>query len=176
MWAVAAVTATLGLWLCWRNGIDSPARLAATISWEILAFLFCIFIIVIGLRNVGLVGRITELYSAAPNTAAQVVVIGISSALGSAVLNNHPMAILNALAIRKLPEGTQPLVLAALIGGDLGPRLLPMGSLAGLLWLDLLRREGTKIGIGQFIRVGLPVTIPTLALSLLVLVLGIGDF
>jgi Na+/H+ antiporter NhaD/arsenite permease-like protein len=51
------------------------------------------------------------------------VVIGISSALGSALLNNHPMAILNALAIRNLPDGTQHLVLAALIGGDLGPRL-----------------------------------------------------
>ena len=66
--------------------------------------------------------------------------------------------------------------LAALIGGDLGPRLLPMGSLAGLLWLDLLRREGTKISIAQFILVGLPVTIPTLALSLFILVLGIGGF
>jgi len=176
VWAVAAATATVGLWLCWRNGIASPARLAATISWEILIFLFCIFMIVIGLRNVGLVSRITELYSAATNSAAQVVVIGISSALGSALLNNHPMAILNALAIRNLSDGTQPLVLAALIGGDLGPRLLPMGSLAGLLWLDLLRREGTKISVAHFIIVGLPVTIPTLALSLFILVLGIGTF
>jgi len=128
------------------------------------------------LRNVGLVDRITELYSAATNSAAQVVVIGISSALGSALLNNHPMAILNALAIRNLPDGTQDLVLAALIGGDLGPRLLPLGSLAGLLWLDQLRREGTKISVAHFILVGLPVTIPTLALSLFILVLGMGDF
>ena len=176
MWAVAAATATLSLWLCWRNRIASPARLAATISWEILIFLFCIFIIVIGLRNVGLVDRITELYSAATDSAAQVVVIGISSAFGSALLNNHPMAILNALAIRNLPDGTQHLVLAALIGGDLGPRLLPMGSLAGLLWLDQLRREGTKVSVARFILVGLPVTIPTLALSLLILVLETGDF
>jgi arsenical pump membrane protein len=102
-------------------------------------------------------------------------VIGISSALGSALLNNHPMAILNALAIRNLPDGTQHLVLAALIAGDLGPRLLPMGSLAGLLWLDL-HREGIKISVAHFILVGLPVTIPTLALSLFILVLGMGDF
>ena len=102
------------------------------------------------------------------------MVIGISSALGSALLNNHPMAILNALAI--CPMARNLFVLAALIGGDLGPRLLPMGSLAGLLWLDLLRQGGTKISVAHFILVGLPVTIPTLALSLFILVLGLGDF
>jgi arsenical pump membrane protein len=88
-------------------------------------------------------------------------------------MNNHPMAILNALAIHNVPEGTQQLMLAALIGGDLGPRLLPMGSLAGLLWLDSLRRQGVYISASRFVLVGLPVTIPTLGLSLLILVLGI---
>jgi arsenical pump membrane protein len=141
VWAVAAASATVGIWLCWQHRLAGPRRLAAATSWEILIFLFCIFIIVLGLRNVGLVGRIADLYSCVSSSAVQVILIGISSALGSAILNNHPMAILNALAIRNLPDGTQQLVLAALIGGDLGPRLLPMGSLAGLLWLDSLRRS-----------------------------------
>jgi hypothetical protein len=70
-----------------------------------MIFLFCVFVIVLGLRNVGLVDRITELYSSAISPAAKVAVIGISSAIGSAVMNNHPMAILNALAINGLPEG-----------------------------------------------------------------------
>jgi arsenical pump membrane protein len=134
-----------------------------------MLFLFCVFVIVLGLRNVGLVDRITELYSSAISPAAKVAVIGISPAIGSAVMNNHPMAILNALAINGLPEGKQPLILAALIGGDLGPRLLPMGSLAGLLWLDSLRRQGVYISASRFILVGLPVTIPSLGLSLLML-------
>jgi arsenical pump membrane protein len=68
-----------------------------------------------------------------------------------------------------LPEGKEPLILAALIGGDLGPRLLPIGSLAGLLWLDSLRRQGVYISASRFILVGLPVTIPSLGLSLLML-------
>jgi arsenical pump membrane protein len=61
-------------------------------------------------------------------------------------------------------------MLAALIGGDLGPRLLPMGSLAGLLLLDLLRRQGVHITASQFIVVGLVLTLPTLILSLLLLI------
>ena len=51
-------------------------------------------------------------------------------------MNNHPMALIHSLTLAGQPD---VLVYAALVGGDLGPRLLPIGSLAGLLWLDLLR-------------------------------------
>ena len=171
VWAVAAASAGLGIWLCWRHRIASPGRIAATVSWEIQIFLFCVFVIVLGLRNVGLVGRIADFYSCATDLATQIVVIGVSSAVGSAVLNNHPMAILNALAIRNL-ESTHQHVLAALVGGDLGPRLLPMGSLAGLLWLDSLRKHGVRVSLSRFMLVGLAVTVPTLGLSLIILLLS----
>jgi arsenical pump membrane protein len=172
VWAVAVGSAAFGVWLCRYYGIASAGRLAAPVPWEILIFLYCIFIIVLGLRNVGLVDRITEFYSLVDDSKAQVLVIGIASALGSALLNNHPMAILNSFAILNLPHGTHEQLMAALIGGDLGPRLLPIGSLAGLLWLNSLQTFGVYIRPSQFILVGLPVTIPTLGVSLIVLLLG----
>jgi arsenical pump membrane protein len=107
VWAVAAASATLGIGLCWYHNIASPRGLAASLSWEIIIFLFCVFVIVLGLRNVGLVDRVTELYSSATSPASKIMVIGTSSAIGSAILNNHPMAILNALAIYNLPQGTR---------------------------------------------------------------------
>jgi arsenical pump membrane protein len=82
------------------------------------------------------------------------------------------MAILNALAIHNLTGDTQQQMLAALIGGDLGPRLLPMGSLAGLLWLDSLQRQGIRISVSRFVLVGMAVTVPTLGLSPTILLLG----
>jgi arsenical pump membrane protein len=170
VWCVAASAAAAGTALCWYHRIASPDELRTTISWDILVFLFCVFVIVIGLRNVGLVDQITDLYASALGPTAKIWLIGISSAVGSAVLNNHPMAIINALAISRLPEPTDQLMLAALIGGDLGPRLLPMGSLAGLLWLDLLRKQGIHITVLQFIVVGLLVTLPALIFSLLLLI------
>lgn len=172
VWAVAVGSATVGLWLGWQHRIASLGDVAASLSWEILTFLYGVFVIVLGLQHVGLVGRITELYASLIDSAAQVVVIGIASALGSAVMNNHPMAILNALAIRNLTGDTQQQMLAALIGGDLGPRLLPMGSLAGLLWLDSLQRQGIHITVSRFLLVGMAVTLPTLGLSLAILLLG----
>jgi arsenical pump membrane protein len=52
-----------------------------------------------------------------------------------------------------------------------GPNLTPIGSLATLLWLVLLRSRGISIGAGTYIRYGAAVTIPALvagALGLLV--------
>lgn len=172
VWALAAASAALGAWLCRRHGIASLTELATTLSWEILIFLFCVFVMVQGLSNIGLVILITDFYSSVKDTSLQILWIAVSSAVGSAILNNHPMAILNTLAIRDLSQPTLQHVLAALIGGDLGPRLLPMGSLAGLLWLDSLRKQGVHIGLGLFIRVGVAVTIPTFAVSLIILLLS----
>lgn len=170
VWVVAAATAALGIALCHHHRAASPRALVAAVSWETLVFLFCVFVIAIGLRNVGLVDRVADLYAAPAGAAAKAILIGVSSAVGSAVLNNHPMSIINALAIATLPEPRQDLILAALIGGDLGPRLLPMGSLAALLWLASLRRQGVHIGTATFVRVGVVVTLPALAVSLLLLI------
>ncbi len=96
--------------------------------------------------------------------------IGIMSALGSAVLNNHPMANLNMLAL--VPSGATAdprSVLGALVGGDLGPRLFPMGSLAGLLWLEMLRRSGVVVSVRKFVFVGAVSTVPALIACLLLL-------
>jgi arsenical pump membrane protein len=171
VWVVAAGIAAFGAGLCWAHGIVSPLRLAATVSWPILVFLYCVFVIVLGLRNIGLVNHLNALYALQSNVAGRIALISVVSAIGSAALNNHPMALLNALAIQNLADETHQQVVAALVGGDLGPRLLPMGSLAGLLWFDSLRRLGVRVTLGQFVRVGAAVTIPTLAISCVMLLL-----
>ncbi len=89
--------------------------------------------------------------------------VGVVGAIGSALINNHPMALLHSIALAHSPDR---LVYAALVGGDLGPRLLPIGSLAGLLWLHTLRRNAVTIPLAMFVRVGLIVTIPSLIASL----------
>jgi len=43
---------------------------------------------------------------------------------------------------------------AVLIGVDLGPNLSVTGSLATILWLIALRREGLHVSFGAFLKVG----------------------
>ena len=150
----------------------APARtLARHVSVDILVFLWGVFLIVAGLRHVGLVGSLASWYRLVPDgSAAQVALVGGTAAVGSALVDNHPMSILSLLALGT--HGQDRGILAALVGGDLGPRLLPLGSLAGLLWMDLLRRAGVRITVGRFVRLGTLVLVPTLALSLLLLALS----
>jgi arsenical pump membrane protein len=49
---------------------------------------------------------------------------------------------------------------------DLGPNIAVSGSLATLLWLSILRREGEHVGFFQFLRLGLVVTLPALAAAI----------
>ena len=44
---------------------------------------------------------------------------------------------------------------ALLIGVDLGPNLSVTGSLATILWLSVLRREGQKVSGATFLRLGI---------------------
>jgi len=62
---------------------------------------------------------------------------------------------------------SQAMVDSLLIGVDLGPNLAVTGSLATILWLNALRREGEYVTSRQFLRVGAKVMFPALGLALL---------
>jgi arsenical pump membrane protein len=158
VWLVAAGVAAVALVLARGTRVVPLVREA--VAWEVLAFMAASFLIARGLAQVGLVDRLADVYGGAgPGT------VGACSALGSALLNNHPMSHLNMLAIAGTPDAFAH-TLAALVGGDLGPRLFPLGSLAGLLWLEALRRQGVELSIVRFVTVGAIATVPVLGVSL----------
>lgn len=159
VWAVATVGAIVLVAIGARLGERPTTILRSEVHYDVLAFLFGVLLLSIGLRNVGIVTHLQGVYD-----GASTLRIGAVSALGSAILNNHPMSHLNMMALESAPHRN---VLAALIGGDLGPRLFPMGSLAGLLWLEMLRRSGVEVTVRKFLAVGAVATLPTLATCLL---------
>ena len=56
---------------------------------------------------------------------------------------------------------------AAVIGSNIGAYLTPIGALAGVMWLGILRNQSIKFGFGKFVAYGACVAIPTLFAALL---------
>ena len=165
VWIVASAGALVLLVLGARAGHQPLTVVRQEVHFEVLAFLLAVLVLSLGLRNVGVVEHLSRAYA-----GASPMRIGLLSAAGSAVLNNHPMANLNMLALVPAGVPADPRsVLAALVGGDLGPRLFPMGSLAGLLWLEMLRRANVEVSVRRFVLVGVVATVPTLLVCLALL-------
>ena len=77
------------------------------------------------------------------------------------LLNNLPAA---ALLSAKLPSHPY----ALLFGLDLGPNLCVIGAMSSMLWLRIARRNGASPSARTFSRVGVIVSVTTLAAALLV--------
>lgn len=162
IWPVALPAAVICVGAAVRRGV--PGRqIAEGISWELLPFLFGVLVLATALARAGVTDSLRALYASTPCPLATV---GGVAAAGSALIDNHPMALLHSLALTGAPN---KLVFAALVGGDLGPRLLPIGSLAGLLWTHQLRQKGVVVPLATFVRVGFVVTVPSLTASLIAL-------
>src|SRR5205823_7174583 len=97
-----------------------------------------------------------------PLSAAFSAAFGI--ALVSNVVNNLPSGLIGGAALQAAGVAG-PLRHALLVGVDLGPNLSVSGSLATILWLIAIRREGEEIGFWKFLKWGALVMTPALALA-----------
>ncbi len=80
-------------------------------------------------------------------------------------MNNLPAGLLAGAAVQAA-EVSHKVAGAILIGVDLGPNLSVTGSLATILWLTAIRREGENVSAWQFLKLGLLVMPPALVLAL----------
>ncbi|ACV57587.1 arsenic transporter [Alicyclobacillus acidocaldarius] len=140
--------------------------------WAIVFFSIGMYVVVYGLRNVGLTHLLGNLIELAVDHGlfAGTLVMGFLAAILSSVMNNMPTVMIDALAIHvthTTDTVRSALAYANVIGCDLGPKLTPIGSLATLLWLHVLRQKGVTVTWVEYIRTGVILTMPTLLLTLM---------
>ncbi len=87
-------------------------------------------------------------------------VVGIAGLGGlvANVVNNLPALLAVTDGLHRASWG----VWAWLLGVNTAAVLLPVGALANLLWLRLLRAEGVSVGVGRYVRTTVPVALPAL--------------
>lgn len=140
----------------------SIMKVIQKVDWSIPVFLLALQICTPFLVHSGLVSELADVYD-----KTGVSGITIISALGSAILNNHTMTAINAILLSEVDINMMDAFLSAVIGGDLGPRLVPTGSLAGLLWMSILMQSRERIPFREFFLVGLILTVIIIPILLL---------
>ncbi len=156
-----AVLITLGYM---RTEGGSLRPILRNVAWDVILFVAAIFVVALGIRNAGITADLGENLRTIHDHSQSLGVAATSGTASflSALMNNHPVAYTMSLAIQDMhldQEAGQLHVFAALIGGDLGPKMLPIGSLAALLWFRLLRDRGIVVSYWEYIKLGVPVTI-----------------
>jgi len=144
-------------------------KLLQHISWGVLPMIAGLFIIVEGLMKTGLLQFMHHALEKglAQSETQTTWLSGVGIGFLSNVMNNLPAA----LAVSDVVQAGVPEIIkrAMLIGIDLGPNLSITGSLATILWIVILRKEGIEISAWQFLKIGWIVMLPALLLSIAVL-------
>jgi arsenical pump membrane protein len=150
--AIAGLATAAVVLLRQRKG---PLGIARGISWGVLPLVAGLFVLVEALDKTGLIaliaGGLRRLSERSPGAAAWAA--GLVTGFGCNLTNNLPAGLIAGDAVHAagVPEHVAT---AVLIGIDLGPNLSVTGSLATILWLSALRREGHQVGAMTFLKLG----------------------
>lgn len=174
---VSAIDMQLGLPTCIAGAATAavvllyqPAKawsIVKDISWSVLPLVAGLFVLVEALNETGLAAMIGTLLrdAAAYSVAWAAWSAGIVVAFGSNLANNLPVGLIGGSVLRRDHIADQ-VTRAILIGVDLGPNLSVTGSLATILWLSVLRREGVSVGMHQFLKLGAIIMPPALLFAI----------
>jgi arsenical pump membrane protein len=145
----------------------SPWPVVRHVSWDVLALVAGLFMLVEALDRTGAITLIADLLHrlAAGSPSAAAWSAGLAVGLASNLVNNLPAGLVAGMAVQHA-GAPAAMTGGVLIGIDLGPNLSVTGSLATLLWLGTLRRAGIQLGAWQFLKLGMVVMPPALILAL----------
>ncbi|WP_050183704.1 arsenic transporter [Domibacillus robiginosus] len=163
---------TLLLWR-WYHLRTNPIDILKKTPWHILIFAFSMYVIIYGLHNVGLTEMLVKMCEPIVNEGllyASMTMGGLVSLLSN-FFNNHPALMIGTITLTQMgldPITLKTIYLANIIGSDMGSLLLPIGTLASLIWMDILRKNNINVTWKDYLSVSL-IVIPASTLVTLFL-------
>lgn len=128
--------------------------LARAVALPFLAFVAALGIVAAAVSEAGL-GQLVALL--VPDNRSLWSLLAVGAAVLANLVNNRPAILLLLPAAAAAGPG---MVLATLLGVNIGPNLTYVGSLATLLWRRLLHERDAEPAVGEFLRLG-AVTVPS---------------
>jgi len=160
--SVVALTAGAALLLTRRV---KPEKVFLEINWNLLTLFAGLFVVVGAARKAGLADRAFAILHA--REAYSVAELSLVSTLLSNLVSNVPAVMLFTPLVPTLPDPTRAW-LALAMSSTLAGNLTLLGSIANLIVAEGARRTA-PIGFADYLKVGLPVTVLSLAAGVFLL-------
>lgn len=141
------------------------------IDFFTLALLAGLFLVIAGIKEVGLVDKIAEAFVKMGNNNLFLMytIIVWFSVLLSAFIDNIPYVATMLPVIQGVAAilGVNPLLLyfGLLSGATVGGNLTPIGASANITALGILRKEGHEVSAGTFMKISVPYTLAAVTVS-----------
>jgi Na+/H+ antiporter NhaD/arsenite permease-like protein len=147
-----------------------PERVFAMVDWTMLLMFAGLFVVVGGLQATG-VDR-DAIKSIGVARLANPITLSIVVTVLSNLVSNVP-AVLLFRPIFPALGGTERVALIISAVSTLAGNLTVVGSIANLIVIEQARRHGVSITFSEYLKVGIPVTIVTIAIALALIELGL---
>jgi Na+/H+ antiporter NhaD/arsenite permease-like protein len=140
-----------------------PSTIYEQIDWTLLVMFAGLFIVVKGAETTGLLEDLVR--KVGSERLKSVATLSVVAAVLSNLVSNVPAMLLFKPIYPQIRQGMSTgLVLAS--ASTLAGNLTLLGSIANLIVVEQARREGIEIGFVEYLKVGVPVTIITLAVDI----------
>jgi len=133
------------------------------IPYSLIPFILGMFTIIMALDSHNVFSYINEAFNALGKYIPLDVIYLYTSTLSCNIVNNIPMT----LAFESILSNTlnHQLVYATIIGSNIGAILTPVGALAGIMWLRILKNNNIEYSFLDFMKNGIILTIGLLLAS-----------
>ena len=129
--------------------------------YSLIPFVLSMFVIVLALNDTGITTKISNLF----NTMNPIYSFGFGGALTANLINNIPMSVLFA----NMTFTSNASIYASIIASNIAAYITPVGALAGIMWMSLLKTYEVNFSFKNFVCYGITIGIPTLIIALLTL-------
>jgi Na+/H+ antiporter NhaD/arsenite permease-like protein len=141
----------------------SPKKIYAAIDWDLLMLFAGLFVVIGAAERAGIDRRLFAVL--APLGLHTVAGLSATAAILSNAVSNVPAVMLFTRLVPNLPD-PRTAWLALAMSSTLAGNLTILGSIANLIVVEGARRRGVTIGFWDYAKVGLPITIATLAVGI----------
>lgn len=152
----------------------NPMDIFKKTPWYILVFAFSMYVIIYGLENIGLIEWIVKICEplVRQNLFNASIIMGTVVSAMSNIFNNHPALMVGTIALTSMDLSSitlKVIYLANIVGSDIGSLILPIGTLASLMWFYIVRHSQIDITWKDYLSISLKVIPLTVMVTLALL-------